>query len=94
MEAGTEISGELMVSKCANPRCSAVLHRLRDGRLFAFELRSEPEAVTHRHQYHWLCTECTKTLTLRCKDGSEVVVVTRKKGASAPSLLPLTAITA
>ncbi len=82
-----------MVNKCANPRCSAVLYRLRDGRLFAFELRSAQGRGTLRHQYHWLCSECMKTLTLCCKDGSKVAVVA-KQPASAPLPLPLMANTA
>ncbi len=71
-----------MLSKCANPECSAVLHRLQDGRLFVFDVPviqargtgPAPGAKHHRPQYHWLCSECSKTLTVSCKDGSVVTV--------------------
>src|SRR5450759_571829 len=84
-----------MLDKCANSDCSAVFHRLRDGRLFAFDLRviqgratgSHSGPKTHGHQYHWLCNECCKTMTLASKDGSTVTVVP-KQPISTPSRLP------
>ncbi len=83
-----------MLDKCANPDCRAVLHRLGDGRLFAFDRRiqrdraagSHPEACPRRPQYHWLCNECCKTLTLSLNGG--MVTVVAKEPISPPSLRP------
>lgn len=83
-----------MLDKCANPGCTAVLHRLRDGRLFAFDpqrLRGRTEGLhlvprSSGNQYHWLCNECCKTLTLSCNTG--VVTVVPKEPALPPSLRP------
>jgi hypothetical protein len=81
-----------MLDKCANSDCLAVFHRLRDGRLFAYDQRviqgratgSHSGPKTHGHQYHWLCNECCKTLTLAFKDSSTVAVVP-KQPISTPS---------
>lgn len=81
-----------MLDKCANPGCSAVLHRLRDGRLFAFDARAQqPAPGTHSRtrsqgqHYHWLCNECSKTLTL-IFDADSLVSVVRKEPLPLPSL--------
>jgi hypothetical protein len=62
----------LMVSHCANPACRVPLRRLRDGRLFQFEVRpqsvKEPTSgfakVSRTITHFWLCGECSSKLTL------------------------------
>ena len=88
-----------MLNKCANPDCSALLHRLRDGRLFVFDANAiqakapQSPAATRRRtpRYHWLCNDCLKTLTVSCKDGN-VATVLRSDivQGSHPGLSPLT----
>ena len=64
-----------MVWHCANPACSLPLHRLKDGRLFRFEIRStgagsqgqladRPQKVARDVSHFWLCGECSSRLTL------------------------------
>ena len=65
-----------MLSKCANPTCSASFRRLGSGRLFRFEVRSlsepcrdVPHSVCstksgHASVFFWLCKNCKLTNTL------------------------------
>ncbi len=72
-----------MVSKCANPACSAPFHYLREGKVFRLEIeeRSDPRsqllptkrAVGHV-EYFWLCGSCALILTLRVNDGKVITV--------------------
>jgi hypothetical protein len=65
-----------MVSKCANPDCSAVFLYLRVGKLFSAEVESgEPrksgfgseagvKKPMRRIEFFWLCDTCSKRMTL------------------------------
>lgn len=63
-----------MVSKCANPECSAPFHYFREGKLFQVDtpgsdLRQQgPQPVTgkrpYRVEHYWLCGACSATMTL------------------------------
>jgi hypothetical protein len=65
-----------MISKCANPACSACFRYLHEGRLFRFEREAgadtEPllgfDPTPHKHsagvEFFWLCENCSATLTL------------------------------
>lgn len=65
-----------MISKCANPACSARFLYLHAGTLFRFEREAiedkEPllgfDPALHRHstgvEFFWLCENCSATLTL------------------------------
>jgi hypothetical protein len=64
--------GSVMLAKCANPSCSAVFRRLQEGKLFRLE--AEPTLVSPtsssvsdpgKTEYFWLCSHCSKTVTLR-----------------------------
>jgi hypothetical protein len=74
-----------MVAKCANPSCSAALLYLRKGRFFRLE--AEPHAASTpaspsdfavgdpgKAEYFWLCSRCSKTVTLRLGQDGAVVV--------------------
>ena len=69
-----------MVSKCANPDCSATFHYLRDGKLFQLEVGTPtgPQLVSrkpHKLEHFWLCGECAPLLTLAVEPGGRVVTV-------------------
>lgn len=57
-----------MISYCANPGCGKVLHYLREGRIFAFDLPTGGFAAggkrLHRLEHFWLCGECSGMMTL------------------------------
>ncbi len=59
-----------MLSKCANPDCSAPFHYLREGKLFQIDNeRSGPRLVTDKRparkvEYFWLCGDCASSMTL------------------------------
>lgn len=73
-----------MLSKCANPLCSASFRYLHRGKLFRVERRSaapvndEPamseRKVSQRIEYYWLCEACCTGMTLVRADAGGVVV--------------------
>jgi hypothetical protein len=68
-----------MISKCANPQCSARFLYLHDGKLFRIERSSadveflmgvDPtlQLRTAKVEYFWLCAKCASSMTLiHCK---------------------------
>jgi hypothetical protein len=67
-----------MLAKCANPSCSASFHYLQEGRLFRLEAEltlASPANRPGETEYFWLCSRCSKTLTLGL--GQDGTVVTR-----------------
>jgi hypothetical protein len=72
-----------MLTKCANPDCSAQFRYLHEGKLFSIELHDRnanpplPDSYfweSPRHtQYFWLCTECASKMTLKVEPGKGVV---------------------
>jgi hypothetical protein len=69
-----------MISKCANPACSARFLYLHDGKLFRFErearnseeilLGFDPAVLKYSNgiDFFWLCQKCSETMTLvHCK---------------------------
>jgi hypothetical protein len=80
----------LMVSKCANPSCSAAFRRMGEGRLFRIEFqaslpenaRFDPARQTGRRtEYFWLCAQCAASMTIKVERGE--VVVSKLPGNSA-----------
>jgi hypothetical protein len=73
-----------MISKCANPQCSASFLRLSEGKLFQFEARQiftlqEPSCQKgHQVAHYWLCRKCLVFMTLGLIDGT--VEVRRLRG--------------
>jgi len=64
-----------MLSKCANPECSAVFLYLNQGKLFRLEtgLMASMEKASRdfnennserKLEYFWLCEECSQSMTL------------------------------
>ena len=73
-----------MLSKCANPQCTASFRYLHDGKLFRIELPAPSESAPngngtkkppHRTEFFWLCETCAAQMTLIYK--KEVGVTTR-----------------
>ena len=56
-----------MVSKCANPACSAPFLYLHDGRIFAN--RAATAAGTAVIERYWLCGTCAQSMTLVLHNG-------------------------
>ncbi len=65
-----------MVSNCANPECATPLLRLRDGKLFQFEVKSisvpcvdessamASEVPVRQVAHYWLCGSCADQMSL------------------------------
>ncbi len=70
-----------MLSKCANPLCSAPFRTLRKGRLVVLHLRQPAlkgtlaEADVKDFEPFWLCEECCDRFTLLVKPGRECVCI-------------------
>lgn len=62
-----------MLSKCANPSCTAPFRYLHDGKLFRMEvpatflLNTPPQSSKkppQRTEFFWLCSSCSAQMTL------------------------------
>jgi len=80
-----------MLSKCANPSCSATFRYLGEGRIFTLVPGSESpllhgvwdhasESIVERY---WLCNVCAQTMTV-CRLNDRVVVK-RLPGRASPA---------
>jgi hypothetical protein len=78
-----------MVSKCANPACSARFRYLHEGRVFKIEtstVSSESDgSPTRRIEHFWLCERCVQTLEVVLENG---VVSTRPLNLELPEDAP------
>lgn len=75
-----------MISKCANPACSAHFLYLHEGKLFRVLRRTEeaPGPQTgidptvrkrsQRVEFFWLCEKCAAKLTVKYEKGSGITV--------------------
>ncbi len=79
-----------MLSKCANPTCSTTFRYLSEGKLYPID--SKAASVRHGAragskyagqscicEYFWLCSSCSRDLTIQIDNNSEISVV-RKRG--------------
>lgn len=72
-----------MLSKCANPGCTATFLYLHQGKLFRLNVSngipvssSLPQTKTaQRVEFFWLCSDCATELTVDYTQGSGVAVV-------------------
>lgn len=74
-----------MISKCANPACSAHFLYLHEGRVFRV-LRNAPDKrevqmgvdpTIKKHpqvEFYWLCGTCADTMTVRIRKDSGISV--------------------
>ena len=67
-----------MLSKCANPSCSASFRYLHEGKLFRVARRSNGKSngngwatkPPEQLEYYWLCDSCASQMTItRAQDG-------------------------
>ena len=86
-----------MVSKCANPGCSAPFLYMRQGRLFRIETFSQQGrnlgpsfgtdptlgSLSRRLEFFWLCDDCAPLMTVSFEPGRGVVVVKAQAQARA-----------
>jgi hypothetical protein len=88
-----------MLHKCANPACSNLFRRLREGKLFQVETKHfassrEPVGSSRRNNRHvehyWLCDECAPFVTLAFdqREGMLVVPLSRGLGSKIVTILP------
>jgi hypothetical protein len=75
-----------MISKCANPACTAHFLYLNQGKLFrvlrgsdeapAPQMGVDPSVRKHvqRVEFFWLCSDCSVRLTVKYEKGFGVVV--------------------
>jgi hypothetical protein len=87
-----------MVSKCANPGCSAPFRYLRAGKLFRVEMEHDlmpsqalepmfaPQKPARRAHFFWLCDGCSSKVKLVVgKNGIVTEPLVRTRAASAGS---------
>lgn len=77
-----------MLSKCANPSCSAQLVYLREGKIFTMEstashqsrlaVTSGQSKVSRRVEHFWLCGTCAEHWTLAFDDALGLQVIPKK----------------
>jgi hypothetical protein len=76
-----------MHDKCANPECSAVFRRLRDGKVFVTEVEPDYHGGVSEHgrqrQYFWLCNSCCRNMTVTVEKGKVAQVVPLPESATA-----------
>jgi hypothetical protein len=75
-----------MISKCANPACTAHFLYLHEGKLFrVLHGSEEPPALqmgidptvrkrVQRVEFFWLCSACSARMTVKYEKGSGIVV--------------------
>jgi hypothetical protein len=73
-----------MLSKCANPCCTAIFLYLHEGKLFRLDISSGLPArstlpketrTALRTEFFWLCTQCAAEMTIDYAQESGVSVV-------------------
>ena len=69
-----------MLTKCANPSCSASFRHLQDGRLFLLETdRTQRSSESKAAEYFWLCKPCSVVMTLRLTQDGRVMATGLRK---------------
>jgi hypothetical protein len=64
-----------MLAKCVNPSCPAPFRYLEEGRLFRLESdRALGLPSRQKSEYFWLCSPCSRTMTLRLDEHDGVAV--------------------
>jgi transposase-like protein len=66
----------VMISKCANPRCSRQLLRLEGGRFYGFAAQDNKKI-----EHFWLCARCSRQFTLRQIEGRLELLPKDRKSA-------------
>ena len=74
-----------MVSKCANPDCSALFRYWGQGRLYRLDLDDHPGRMqaqeengglnAHNVEHFWLCGACAEGMTLGLDPAGRVITI-------------------
>ncbi len=80
-----------MVTKCANPSCSAPFQYFRSGKLFLIELPGVSSGAGHgnaraknkRIEYFWLCDRCSAELTVTVDSAGQAGIARARASNSA-----------
>ncbi len=74
-----------MVNECFNPQCRKPLHYLREGRVFVFGVKNNPQRGNDdgsHLEHYWLCGPCAQQFALaQNQDGIQMVKRSRPKRA-------------
>lgn len=76
-----------MLSKCANPACTASFRYLHEGKVFRLEREHSDDAQSHSFEYFWLCALCANLFTVVFEQ--QVVTVRPLHLKLPPDALPL-----
>lgn len=82
-----------MLSKCANPACSARFRYLRQGRIFNLEVKKLSShgdgQVSHRFEHFWLCDCCAAVMEVVWENGvaNTRLLRSRADSRSSPKVL-------
>ena len=82
-----------MLSKCANPDCTASFQYLRQGKLFQIDSEAgdarhpapqllDGKRPSRRIEYFWLCGRCASEMTLAFERGKGVITVPLQRPAA------------
>lgn len=70
-----------MVSKCANPSCTASFRYWHEGKLYRVEIgpaqdkaRFTTDAESRRSEFFWLCERCSAQMTLEYHPGQGITL--------------------
>jgi hypothetical protein len=78
-----------VLSKCANPSCSASFRYFHQGKLFRMETGAledrSPGKTARRAEFYWLCDNCAPRMTLDYDRRKGVVVKPVDPGLRAAS---------
>lgn len=81
-----------MLAKCANPLCTLSFLYLREGKLFKLEPEHNP-AEAKKAEYFWLCSRCSKIMTLCLEIDASVKTILfpdlAKRSTDVANLLPI-----
>jgi hypothetical protein len=62
-----------MLSKCANPACSARFRYLRQGRIFSLEIKTLSSGrrgqYSSKMEHFWLCESCAEAMEIVWESG-------------------------
>ena len=78
-----------MLTKCANPACSAKFLYLHEGKLFAIESKGDPQkrgpptdpeyaGMFCTREYVWLCSSCCGAMTIQFDRDHGISVIPKK----------------
>ena len=75
-----------MLSKCANPVCSNAFRYFHEGKLYLIESK-DPSSTSRTLEYFWLCSSCSREMTIQMDD-DHAVTVFRKQAAQSDLVQP------